>query len=152
MSDFYDVDPEVLAMFDEIRREHFPGMVNAKFKLIFSEKKSTSQGMVVVAKTKKATGMEKFLSRREADTDEGFDYIITIDNNIWDELEDADRVRILRHELRHCWYDSDSNTSPYKVIGHEVNDFYDEITLNADDPRWMERIHEIVSSVYDRSN
>jgi len=78
------------------------------------------------------------------------DYILYIDKVTWDNIEKEDRVRLIRHELSHTDVDIDSNTNPYKIRGHELEDFYDEIEYNREDPRWAERCAEIALSIYER--
>jgi predicted metallopeptidase len=72
-----------------------------------------------------------------------------IDSNIFFNLSEEDKVRIIRHELRHIFYDSEA-TVPYKTIDHDVTDFMVEIELNHDDLKWNQRVSEIAQSVYSK--
>ena len=41
---------------------------------------------------------------------------------------------------------------PYKLVGHDIEDFMIEMDLNQDDPRWRNRLAAVAESVYDRED
>ena len=63
-------------------------------------------------------------------------------------MELEDKKRLVRHELKHTDVDFDA-TTPYKVRGHTIEDFYSEVSLNEDDPRWAERAGLATLSAYE---
>jgi len=36
------------------------------------------------------------------------------------------------------------------LIPHSLEDFYEEVDLNADDPRWAPRVSEMVTLIYEQ--
>ncbi len=150
MSRFEDVPVDVLDLVESVKREHFPYLVNAKIKVLFDTRKRMSKGHFVLGSIQATSPINRHLSRDEAGSDEGFDYILRLDKEVWNAIDEVDRVRLIRHELRHCFYDLDSKTNPYKIIGHDIEDFLAEVELNRDDPRWRERVSAIAASVYDQ--
>jgi hypothetical protein len=81
------------------------------------------------------------------------DYVIILDKVCWQATGDRDRERILRHELRHTFYDieEEDSTKAYRLMDHTITDFYEEITLNNDDPRWRERLATMTADMYDQT-
>ena len=108
-----------------------------------------SAGQVVQARCQKSSDLIKYFTIDEAEDEEGYVYIIYLDKLIWNNIERTDKVRLLRHELRHIWVDPDAK-NPYKLCDHDVSDFYDEIELNKDDPRWSERLSSLAVDLYDQ--
>lgn len=146
-SRFEDVPQEVYDMFREVKAEHFPELRNAGILILFDKKKRMSGGKVVLGRIQKANELVKKLTDHVID--DGYDYVMYLDKKAWQHSADVDRVRLIRHELRHTLVDFDSRTTPYKLQGHTIEDFYEEIDLNRDDPRWAERMAEVVASAYE---
>jgi len=97
----------------------------------------------------KTNDLLRHLTSDEANTEDGYDYILYIDKVTYDNIDFEDKVRLIRHQFSHCEVDMDSNSSPYKLKGHETEDFYNEIEYNKEDPRWMERCTEVAASIYE---
>ena len=146
---FEHVPDHIIEMYERIRAQHFPHLVNAKILFLINKKKMVSKGNVVLGKIMRPSELVKFLSREEAPED-GYDYILFLDGKLIANCDDPDIARVLRHELRHTFYDSDSLTNPYKIIDHDFSDFYDEVELNKDDPSWAKRVSQTVSLMYDQ--
>jgi predicted SprT family Zn-dependent metalloprotease len=96
----------------------------------------------------KPSALVRYLSRNEA-PDDGYDFIMYLDNKLVAVCEETDIERVLRHELRHIFFDADSR-NPYKLIDHDFSDFYDEVELNKDDPNWANRLARTVSLIYEQ--
>ena len=97
---------------------------------------------------KKTTELEKHLSTDESGTGEGFDYIMYLDELAWDIAGEEDRRRLVRHELRHCNVEAEA-ANPYKIIGHDIEDFEVEIRLNQDNLGWGRELAERVQLEYE---
>ena len=140
---------EVYKLKGEIIDKFFPDLINAKFKMLFYDKKKVSRGRSTLAYIRCASDVEKLLSKES--TPEELDYFIFIDKNVWTEISPIDRTRLVRHELRHCFVDLEAN-KPYKLIGHDVEDFYAEIELATEegDLRWCERVNTVAESIYEK--
>lgn len=92
----------------------------------------------------------RHFTKTEASSEDGYDYIIIVDKKGWDVLSEEDRVRLLRHELRHTFYDIDAEDNPYRLIDHSVSDFYEEIELNKEDPKWRQRVTTLIGDIYEQ--
>lgn len=148
MGRYYEADQEIYALMDSLIDEHFGLLRNAKIKILMDTKPKINKltGRVNFASIKTTNEVEKFLTM-DGQNLEGFDYIMFIGELVWSLAEDQDKTRIVRHELRHCFMDEKGN---YKVIPHEVEDFFIEIELNQDDPRWGQKLGEIVRIRYEQ--
>lgn len=144
---YFDANESTKELFEKVKNEYFPELLNADFFLVFRDNKSSSKGNVVIASIKKPDKLLKF--KTEDEVEGGYDYVIVIDGNIYNELSEEDKIRIFRHQLRHCDVDNEKD-DPYRLKDHDVEDFYEEIELNKDDPRWKERVNTIAESVYDK--
>ncbi len=94
----------------------------------------------MVGRILKSNDLVRHLTKN-AYAEEGYDFIITLDKKCWDHVTDEDRVKILRHELRHVSFDIEADDNPYKLVNHSILDFYEEVELNQADPRWRARCH-----------
>jgi hypothetical protein len=147
---FEDVSDRVLEMLKEVRVRHFPELKNAKIKVLFDLKKRKSGGRIVLGRIMKTNDLIRHLTKNEVEVMEGYDYIITLDKTCWDHIPDEDRTRILRHELRHTCFDIEAENDPYKLLSHSVSDFYEEVEINQNDPRWRERVGTLTEDIYDQ--
>ena len=143
----YDEVPNNLyEMYESLKGKYFPHLARAQVLLLAHKKPMKTKGNLALAKIIKPTDLIKYLSREEAPA-EGYDYIILFDAKLLLHCEDSDIERVLRHELRHTFYDSDSKT-PYQIVDHDFSDFYDEVELNKDDPGWAKRLSATVSLIH----
>jgi len=144
---YEDVGQQVQSVFESIRNQHFPELTNAKVKIVFDLKKRVSDGKIILGKIKRTNELEKFFTVEEAGSMDGYDYILFLDKKAWELGTPEDHVRLVRHELRHTSVD-DSNDKPYRLRGHTIEDFHEEVELNRDDPRWAERLAITVQDAY----
>ena len=147
---YEEVTEEVLDLLKEVRSEYFPELKNAKIKMLFDLKKRSSGGRITLGRIMKTNDLLRLLTIDRVDPIEGYDYIITLDRTCWDMIEKADKVRIIRHELRHAYFDIDSEENPYKLMDHSILDFYEELEANKDDPRWRERVGTLTDGIYEQ--
>jgi len=147
---YEEVTEEATKLLDEVLTKHFAELRNAKIIMLFDVKKRTSGGRVVLGRIMKTNDLLRHLTKNEAEAIEGYDYIVTLDKQAWDAIGHEDRVRLLRHELRHTYYDIESEANPYRLLDHSITDFYEEVELNKDDPRWRERVATVVADIYEQ--
>jgi len=136
----------IYEMYERLKGKNFPQLANAKILFLINKKKMMKRGSIVLGKMVKPSDLVKYLSRNEAPED-GYDYIMLLDSRLIKHCEESDIERVVRHELRHTFFDSDSK-SPYKLVDHDFSDFYDEVELNKDDPTWAKRVSQTVSLIY----
>jgi hypothetical protein len=146
---YEDVTDTVMEMFRRVKSQYFPELKNAKIKVLFDLKKRKSGGQVVIGRIVKANDLIRHLTKN-GNAEEGYDFIITLDKKCWDHITDEDRMKILRHEMRHTSYDLESEDNPYKLVDHSILDFYEEVEMNQGDPRWRERVAILTEDIYEQ--
>jgi hypothetical protein len=145
MNRYEDVTADEHVVLKEVRERHFSELASAEIKLVFDTKKKKSGGKIVLARIKKPNEVEKYLCQ------EPVDYIIFIDQNAWMLAEAGDKIRLMRHELRHTDVNLDA-AKPFKLRAHTVEDFYREIDLNQEKPRWADELALLVDMKYEEEN
>ena len=147
---FEDCVSDVIDLAREVQAEFFTELRSVKIKYVFDLKKRLSNGKIVLGRCQKANDMIRYLTIDESGDDEGFAYIIYLDKCAWSNIERNDKIRLIRHELRHIDIDMDSARNPYKISPHDVEDFMEEIELNRDDLRWAERVAGLTEQIYEQ--
>lgn len=147
---YEDVPKEVDEMLQEIQKQYFPELRNAKIKCLFDKKKRTHGGQLTLGKIMKPNELIRHLTREETGTWEGYDYIIVLDKVCWTNTIRSDWERLIRHELRHTYFDIESENDPYRLVDHDITDFHAEVELNQDDPRWRERLAIVTGDIYEQ--
>jgi hypothetical protein len=151
MSRFTDVDTDTKKMINEIISKDFSHLTQAKIKMIFDQKKRKTGGRYQLGKMQKSNDLIRYLTSREAMDPEGFDYLMFIDENVFEALDQSDKVRLVRHLLQYADIDFEAE-KPYKIRKEEVITWYDELEFNKDDPKWFERLEVIAESIYNQDN
>lgn len=152
MSRFYEPDQDTIDLVEEIIRERFPYLRNANIISIMDGKEriSKTNDTVEFAYIKRANDMENFLVHSmdgNIDEDENVDYFMFLHSLVWEISSVDNKKRIISHELRHTFLDEKGR---YKLVAHEVTDFYAEIKLNSEEPRWGQDLAEIVRLTYEQ--
>jgi len=147
---YQEVSEEALELLRDVKVKYFPELKNAKIKVLFDVKKRQAGGRLELGRIMKTNDLVRHLTKEEADGAEGYDYIITLDKTCWENIPDDDRIRILRHELRHTFVDIEAESNPYKLQNHSITDFYEEVDLNQDNPRWRDRVAALTDSIYEQ--
>lgn len=150
MSRYEDAPPEVIELVEGVRDSVFPELRRAKIKVLFDLKGRRSRGQFILGRIQAASQVVRYLTRQEARSEKGFDYILYLDKQVFQAIERADQIRLIRHELRHCFFDPEARANPYKLVGHEVEDFLAEIEYNQNDAQWRQRLAAIAASLYDQ--
>lgn len=143
---YEDCDESLVGVFLELLEDRFPNKAHLKYKLVFDTKKKVSQGRMVLADIQLASEKIKFFTRDNVAV-EGYDYVLTVNKKAWDLASEKDKRRIISHEMHHVFIDEKG--AP-KLIGHEIEDFYEEIKLNQDDPEWSRKLGRLVIDVYEQ--
>ena len=143
---FTEVDDSVVEVFINTLEERFPNLGQLKIKLVFDLKRRVKKGEIVLASTELASEKIKFFSRDDIAT-EGYDVVIIFDMKAWELANEADRKRIMSHELRHIFIDEKGSV---KLLPHDISDFRAEQKLNTDDPDWKFKLAVVVNDVYEQ--
>ena len=145
---YEDVTTDVMDLLQEVRGEYFPELRNVKIKVLFDLKKRKHGDKIVLGRCQKSNDLIKHLTIDEANDEDGMVYLVYLDKVAWENIERIDRIRLMRHELRHIFLDIDSVRNPYKLLDHDLTDFYEEVELNQDDPRWAMRVASLADTIY----
>jgi len=146
MMRYEECNENLVEVFLEILEDRFPNKAHLKYKLVFDTKKKVSKGSFVLADIALASEKIKFFTKDDIAVD-GYDYILTVNKKAWELASEKDKRRILSHEMRHVFLDEKGAA---KLIGHEIEDFYEEIRLNQDDPEWSRKLGRLALDVYEQ--
>ncbi len=146
MHRYEDSDDNLTEVFLNVLEEHFPQLQFLNFKLIYDTKRRVSKGRLVLASIETASPKIKYLSKDNIAVD-GYDLLLIVDQKAWEVASVDQRVRLIRHELRHVEIDE---TGTVKVVGHEIEDFYIEVKLNQDDPEWRMKLATLTRDMYEQ--
>lgn len=147
-SRFIEGTQEAVDLMNQIREEHFPMLKDANIKILFDTKMRSKGGKMVLGRILKANDLIRRLTDNIAE--EGCDYIMFLDEVVFENIERDDKIRLIRHELRHCRVLGTEEKPKYKVTPHDIEDFVIEIELNKDKIDWAKRAAELASTIYDQ--
>jgi len=147
MGRYYEADEGVYAVLRELINTRFNGLRNTNFKILMDTKPKIDKllGKIVFAYVKLPNEVERYLTTEIENRE--VDYFIFVSDLVWSLASDKDKKRILSHELRHCFIDEKGN---YKIIKHDIEDFYEELKLNEDDPMWAQSLGTIAITKYEQ--
>jgi hypothetical protein len=121
----------------------FPELSNFSFGLLFRDKIKKSKGRITLAEICLPNKLLSYYARN--DDGAPFDFLMIVDEMIWACARPEDRIRLIRHELRHVLI---SDKGKPQLIDHDFADFFKEVELNTDDPTWANRLCEIAEAGY----
>jgi hypothetical protein len=143
---FEDPSENLVEVFIEVMDKWFPTLGQLKFKLVFDLKRRIKQGKICLASTELATDKVRYYTKDDEAVD-GYDYVLIFDKKAWDVASPEDKVRLMRHELRHVLIDEKDKL---KIAPHDVSDFRIEQKLNEDDPDWGFNLAILVNDMYEQ--
>jgi hypothetical protein len=143
---YIECNDEYVQTFFDVLEERFPSFINLKIKLLFDTKQRISAGRLVLGSICTTSAMTKFFSK-DNNAEDGYDFVLIMDQKAWDLASPVDRKRMISHEMRHIFIDEKGKA---KLIGHELEDFYAELELNKDDPEWGRNLAVQVRAMYDQ--
>jgi predicted metallopeptidase len=146
MHRYEDSDDQLTEVFLNVLEEHFPQYQYLNFKLIYDLKQRVSKGRMVLASIETASPKIKYLSKDNIAVD-GYDLLLIVDRKAWEVASADQRVKLIRHELRHVQIDE---KGAVKLMGHEIEDFYIEVKLNQDDPEWRMKLGTLARDMYEQ--
>ncbi|HHV61127.1 MAG TPA: hypothetical protein GXX51_00575 [Firmicutes bacterium] len=112
--------PEVQEIAEKLIEEYHDHLKQARIKYLFRSGNWTAGCKTIWAKATKLSAQQTYLT--------GFDFVITVNRDIWAKLTVEAREALVDHELSHCSCDYDPLGRPiWRTQGHEVEDFADVI-------------------------
>jgi predicted AlkP superfamily phosphohydrolase/phosphomutase len=148
MCRFEEVTKDVYDRVDRLVGEKFPYLSGCHIHIVFDTKKRKTSGEFVLGRLQSTNDLLKFFSK-DNEVPEGADYILYIDKNVWKEIDETDKKRLLFHELSHASVDLDKK-QPYGIRDHDIKAFSEELEENKDDPKWVLRLSTIADSIYSK--
>lgn len=149
MSRYYDADDKAIKVLKDVINERFPELRPLRVKLIVDSKLKIDKlrDAPTFAYIKAANDVERFLTKSGMDLN-GIDYFVFINELVWNLADDINKKRIISHELRHAYVDSESGAC--KLVKHDIEDFFVEIELNTDDPKWAAALGAVVIAKFEQ--
>lgn len=145
---YEDASENLVEVYLKVAEDRFPNTcANLNIKLMFDTKRRVSRGKLILASVEVASEKIKYFTKHEVDIGDGVDYIMTVDKKAWELANDADKVRMISHELRHVFIDENDRR---KLLPHDIEDFAAEVKLNADDPDWAFNLVTLVADIYEQ--
>jgi len=142
-----NVDETTNKLVKDIISKSFKHLELAFIKVLFDQKKRKNGGRHTVASLKKPDELVRYLSSTFENNGEGYDYILLLDERVFNVLDKSDKRRLICHTLHHADIDFESD-NPYKLRKPDIQAFSEEINDIVDDPQWMNRIQAVAESVY----
>ena len=136
----YELAPEIFENYvHPLLNDYHSDLVEARFLTIFRRGEWKSQNISVWAKTKKISEETETLLGDEAD------YLITVNMDVWELLDEDQRIALIDHELCHCLRgDDDKYGNPtWKIVGHDIEEFFAIIRRRGD---WSANIRRTLSA------
>ena len=115
MHRYEDSDESLVEVFLAVMEEHFPQLQFLKFKLIFDLKQRVSKGRLVLASIETAGPKIRYLSKDKIAID-GYDLLLIVDQKAWEIASAEQRVKLIRHELRHVQIDEKGSAPKIEPI------------------------------------
>lgn len=147
MTQFEQAPPQVMDLVAEVKKE-FQDLANANILILMDAKKHTYRGAITLARITKTNELMRCLTRCAAMPD-GYDLIMYLDKAIWAKLDRKDRVRIVRHELRHVLVEDDSlGDAVYRLEPHDIEAFIPEFDEDPDHIGWLRRMARVAAQTH----
>ena len=144
------VTEDVYTVLKNVREDIFPELQGAEILCVFDTKKKVTKGKLELASISTTNDILRFLTLDDTGNEEGYDYIIRIDKVAWRLATEQNKIRLLRHELKHTRVEAE-NAKPWKLRGHTIEDFHSEIILNQDNPRWADELAFITLAAHEQN-
>ena len=145
MSEYESVNEDVIEFMNKTIESTFPSLNGCWIQPVCYSKKKKSKGKYVICKLQKPNKLMKHIYSLSNGNE--LDYVLLIDINIYESLEESDKRLMICNALEYADVDLDKD-EPYNLRGAEVETFYDEIDRTKDDALWQQRIQTIADSVY----
>jgi predicted metallopeptidase len=143
---FVEANEAASSIMNAVIDEYFPELKDATIKILFDTKKRTYGDKIVLGRISSANDLVRRLTDDEAE--EGCDYVMFLDKIAFEAIPESDRIRLIRHELRHCRVSVGSESIKYGIIPHDIEDFAQEVKLNVDEVDWAKRAVALAADIY----
>nr|WP_092074972.1 putative metallopeptidase [Dendrosporobacter quercicolus]NSL49600.1 hypothetical protein [Dendrosporobacter quercicolus DSM 1736]SDN24400.1 hypothetical protein SAMN04488502_11556 [Dendrosporobacter quercicolus] len=116
-AEFYEASEELKEIARELIEETHSHLIEADIKYLFRTGNWEVKKRETWGQAKKVGKEVNFLT--------GYDFIIIIHRDVWDQLNGKEKHALLDHELQHCSAGTDdAGNKVWYIQGHDVEDFY----------------------------
>jgi hypothetical protein len=116
-AEFYDASEDLESLARDIIQEHHSHLVEANIKYLFRTGAWEAKKRDTWGQAKKVGKEVNFLT--------GYDFIVTIHRDVWEQLSPEHKQALLDHELQHCSAGTDdAGNKVWYIQGHDVEDFH----------------------------
>lgn len=107
---------EVQEIAAELIPKHHQHLKRANIAYMFQDKARRRDVYVVLGTARRARDIDKKLH--------GFDFVMCIAHDTWENLSDLERTKLVDHELCHMWYKVDKvGNIIWLCVDHDIKDF-----------------------------
>jgi hypothetical protein len=143
---FVEATEEAYNIMNRIVEDKFTELSDANIKILFDTKKRTNGDKIVLGRMSGANDLVRRLT--DDVSEDGCDYIMFLDQVAFEAIPEIDKIRLIRHELRHCRVSVGSESIKYSILPHDIEDFSEEVKLNSDDVDWASKAVILASDIY----
>ena len=149
MSRYTEAPQEALEIMEKLFEDNtFADLAGCNIKTLSDTKKNKSKGDYVIANIKKTNAKEKYLSSDDF-YPEGYDFLLFIDGNVFENISYEDKFRVMRETLRKIEFDPEAK-EPYKLRDFDLHLFSEDLKIEGDEIYYYkERLQQIAQSVYE---
>jgi predicted metallopeptidase len=134
-------DEDTVGLMKKLIAAYNPNAVEANVCLMFRSKCSKRGGKLVLGKTKKESDRAKLLH--------GFDYIIELGADAWQELSNSQREALLLHEVLHISaVENGDGSMDYGIEQHDTEEFRKVIEAFG---LWTPDLEELAKTIEERA-
>jgi hypothetical protein len=144
-------DEPTYNLLDEIIREHHGHIVDANITIAFNRSwTEDADGRLKLGQAKKCTEIERQMH--------GQDWVILLNEDAWERLDDAQKRALMDHELCHCQVTVDEKGGVkldeygkvvYRVRKHDVEEFKEIVERHG---TWYDELREFAEKAIDQDS
>lgn len=149
----YTYAPDVAKIAGALIEEHHTHLDGIRIEYVFRSEAAVTGGKQVWGKARKITGLNAYLATNayldQTGDGEGPDpfFVVEIAADIWAELNDAQRIALVDHELCHCGITvDDDGAMKLATLAHDLEEFQAVVHRHG---MWRPEIRKLVKTADD---
>lgn len=140
MAEFYNASSELEDIARGLIEKYHSHLVEAKIKYLLRNGTWNTRKRETWGQAKKVGKEVNFLT--------GYDFIITVNDEVWGQLNQAEREALLDHELQHCFAGTDDEGNKiWGTMGHDVEDFHAIIRRHGLWSKQLKKLEETLGQI-----
>jgi hypothetical protein len=139
---------EAAKMAEELIPKFHLHLLDARLLFLFTTQERKKCNRVRLGSAAKLSALQRYLSSNKTSVEEGFDFLILIDQQQWAVLTHDQRVALIDHELCHCGRVETAKSDGtiegrFVLLAHEIEEFYGVVQRHG---LWRREL-EVVSGI-----